>query len=174
MREAESPRRRDADEAWMSDRDSRREQRNRVLKGGKVVFDNAVFDCHVLDISPNGARVRFSVPVVVPEAVVLRLRDGASYHAVRRWSRGNEVGLEFSGPAIASNDEALGRAAGQALETLRGVELAKCYDLLLAERFFGNENLRKAADAARIALFNLETILRQHAAKPARPAGGAG
>lgn len=149
----------------MSDRDRRREPRQRVLKGGKVLFDHSTFDCHVIEISGSGARVRFNIPVALPEEFVLRLRDGASYPAVRRWSLGNEVGMEFTGPAIANNDEALGRSAADALEMLRRVEIAKCYDLLQEERFFGNENLRRAADTARTAMFHLETILRQHAAK---------
>ena len=143
----------------------RREPRKRVLKGAKVLFEHAVFDCLVLDISNYGARIRFNTPVVLPPTVTLHLRDGASYKSLRRWSLGNEVGLEFDGPAVASNDAGSGRAAVEALGALRSVDLAKCYDILLTERFFGNENLRQAADAARTACFTLETILRQHAAK---------
>ncbi|HET9019758.1 MAG TPA: hypothetical protein VFN46_09230, partial [Acetobacteraceae bacterium] len=79
-----------------------------------------------------------------------------------------------AGPAIASTDERLGRAADEALEALHGVDLARCHEILMANRFFGNENLRKAADAARTACFTLETILRQHAAKAARRADDAG
>jgi len=152
----------------MSQDESRRDHRKSVIQAGKVVFGNAVFDCLVLDIAPTGARVRFSIPVAIPETVVLRMREGTSYPAARRWSRGTEVGLEFTGPPIVESDEIRGRQATVALELLRGGDLARCFDALQRERFFGDETLRNAAEAARDAHAHLEDTLKKHAARPAR------
>ena len=153
----------------MNDQESRRDQRVSVLKAGKVVFDNVLFDCMVLDISPNGARVRFSIPIALPESLVLRIRGGPSYPATRRWSRGTEVGLEFTGPPIVDNSEMQSRHADVALDLLNTTDLARCLDLLQRERFFGNETLRQTAETARDAYANLHAMLKQHTVKALRP-----
>ncbi len=81
--------------------DRRRGARTGVLKRAKLVFGNddmsrSVIDCVVMDLSPTGARVRTGTPVTVPEWVTFLLPDGMSSRARRRWTRGNEIGLELT------------------------------------------------------------------------------
>jgi hypothetical protein len=78
--------------------------RETVLKSGQIVFRDIVIDCVILDISAEGARVRTAVMVPIPEQVTLRVRGGAVLPAVRRWARGTEIGLAFSG-SVSLNEE---------------------------------------------------------------------
>lgn len=139
--------------------------RNRVLKGAQVVFGNAVFDCVVLNISVSGARVSFSAPIVVPEVVALRLRDGSIYPASRRWTQGLEMGLEFIGRIGVSHDEGRIRRAWAALEAVQAADPIAWLEILRAERFFGDETLHRAAEAAEAAHMRLDAALRPHAVR---------
>ena len=143
--------------------DKRDTQRDRVIKSAQITFGNSVLDCIVLNISVSGARVAFGIPALVPEIMVLRLRDGSSYPACRRWARGMEIGLAFTGRVIASGDEGRIRRAGAALEAAHATDPTGWLQILRAERFFGDETLRQAAEAAEAAYMRLEATLRPHA-----------
>jgi hypothetical protein len=75
----------------------RQKARESVLQKGQLVFRNSVIDCVVLDISSEGARVRTSVVVQLPDRLTLRVRGGAVLPAEQRWARGTEIGLAFAG-----------------------------------------------------------------------------
>ncbi|MDI3307351.1 MAG: hypothetical protein QJR07_21470 [Acetobacteraceae bacterium] len=138
--------------------------RNRVLKGAQVIFGSSTLNCVVLDISVSGARVSLTSPAVIPEIVALRLRDGSTYPACRRWARGTEIGLEFTGRARASGDAGHVRRAWAALEAVRAADPTGWLQILRGERFFGDEALQRAAEAAEAAHMRLEAALRPHAA----------
>ncbi len=70
-------------------------KRETVLKTAKIVFGASVVDCVVQNISATGARVRTGSVVPVPDRVVLQLRDGTSYAALRAWTRGTQIGFRF-------------------------------------------------------------------------------
>lgn len=158
----------DAPEETNVKQEQRRTARSRVLKGGQIIFDSIVYDCIVLDISISGARVRFHMPVPIPEIVTLRLRDGSTYPARRCWARGSEIGLAFTGSPVASGDQGHSRRAWEALEALRGANPAGCVDILRDERYFGDETLRHAAEAAEDAYTRLAEALKPHAEKAVR------
>lgn len=138
--------------------------RNRVLKGGQIIFGSSALNCVVVDISVSGARVNLTTPAVIPEVVALRLRDGTTYPACRRWARGTEIGLEFTGRSSASGDSGHARRAWAALEAVRAADPTGWLQILRSERFFGDETLQRAAEAAEAAHMRLEAALRPHAA----------
>ena len=146
----------------MIDRQGRRDL---VLKRGQIIFGDSVLNCIVLDMSPHGARVDFGAPVEVPVHLDLRLHDGTTYPALQRWSRGTQIGLRFAGPVEASGDEGHARRAFQALQALQSADPAGCLETLRAERFFGDEGLRQAAEAAEAAHARLVGMLQPHAAR---------
>jgi hypothetical protein len=138
--------------------------RRGVLWSAKVDAAGLVLDCIVLDISVRGARLRFGAPVALPDRIALRLRDGTRYEARRCWSRGAQVGVEFLGPGAAlAPDAVVGRRAQAALEAVRAGDPATWLPALRAERFFGDEALRQAAEAAEVAHHRLLAALRPHA-----------
>lgn len=145
----------------------RRTPRHGVLWAAQVVFGQAVLDCIVLDISLGGARVRFGAAVTLPSHVALRLRDGTVYEAVPRWFRGTMVGLEFLGAGTALPDaHGVARRARAALRAVRASDPTGWLTLLQADRFFGDEALRQAAEAAERAHHRLQAALQAHAATP--------
>jgi hypothetical protein len=154
-----------SDGSARAEQSSRRSQRDRVLKRGKIIFGTSILDCIVLDISPHGARVDCASPVIIPEAVDLRLGDGSTYPASQRWARGTEIGLLFTGPAAASGDEGHFRRARDALQALQAAAATGWLDILRAERFFGDEMLHQVAEAAEAAHLRLAEVLRPHASR---------
>lgn len=139
----------------------RRAPRSTVLKRAQIVAGDAVFDCIVVDISESGARVRTATVVPVPERVVLRFAGGTSTPAIRRWTRGVEIGFEFvAGAALRG---AAAQRAWAAYESLRDGRMEEAIRLLRAERFFDDEALRQAAEAAEAARARLEAVLRERA-----------
>ena len=151
----------------------RRGRRDLMLRSGQIIFGDSVVNCVVQDMSPYGARVDFGAPVVVPEEVHLRMNDGTTYRALQRWSRGTQLGLRFAGPAEASGDQGHARRAFQALQALQAAAPAGCTEILRAERFFGDEELRQAVEAAEAAHARLAEVLRPHAARRADGSGAA-
>jgi hypothetical protein len=73
-----------------------RDPRKTALKGGHLIIGSELLDCFVLNMSDTGARVSFRAPVVLPEAVTLRLDDGSTHPALCIWVRETEVGLQFT------------------------------------------------------------------------------
>lgn len=141
--------------------------RQGVLWAAKLDTGSAVIDCIILDISMRGARLRFGAPVAVPERVTLRLRDGRRYEAWRRWSRGTQMGLEFVGAGVALHpSETMQRRVRDILEAVQAADPKRWLPMLRGERFFGDESLRQAAEAAELAHARLQAALRVHAGAP--------
>lgn len=79
----------------------RRNRRDRVLFRGKIALDDgfSTIDCVIRDLSPLGARVTVEDHAVIPRTLSLTVIDtGRTFRAVRRWQRGQSIGLEFSAP----------------------------------------------------------------------------
>jgi hypothetical protein len=81
-------------------RELREEQRTSTLKPVKILLGGknsvSIIDAVLLDSSPHGVRLRTAVPVAIPEWVSLKLRDGDTHRAQRRWQRGEEIGLKLA------------------------------------------------------------------------------
>jgi hypothetical protein len=76
--------------------------RRRVLKGGKIVFNDmhSIIDCTVRNLSDGGALLMVTSVIGIPDEFDLRISDGATYscRVVRR--TGTQIGVEFIQPAI--------------------------------------------------------------------------
>jgi hypothetical protein len=97
------------------DDDRRIAMRQKSFLQGRIYYNNrrSSLDCLVRDISPTGARLKFSGSVTVPELVELFIPNkDESYRARVQWNRGDEIGVGFvreeaeSAPASHSNPEA--------------------------------------------------------------------
>ncbi len=142
-------------------RENRRAKRSRVLKGAQIIRGDTAVDCIVSDISATGVRVRLGFPLPLPEQVVLRLRDGTRLALRRRWSRGLEAGFQLEGTGSIADVERRSRATAihQALQAAAPGEVVR---LLGASWFFGDEELRRAAESLEAAYARLEAALRPH------------
>jgi two-component system cell cycle response regulator len=78
----------------------RASDRVRALKGAKVVLnDSSTMDCMIRNLSEGGARLEFSDPVALPDQFELLITADNTLVPVRRaWTRGNAVGVAFTGP----------------------------------------------------------------------------
>jgi hypothetical protein len=77
----------------------RRSQRQRSLLRGRVYFNNGrcSMDCLIRDISYEGARIVFSDPVILPDAVRLaNPKKNRMIDASVRWRRGLTIGVVFT------------------------------------------------------------------------------
>jgi PilZ domain-containing protein len=158
-----------AAEAVDASEDKRREGRKAFLKRAQVVFDGGGIDCIVENMSSAGARVRFGSPIALPEVFALRFQDGGSHPARRRWARGEVAGLEFSGQGPAA--EAKRRHLAQAVQdAVAATDPAEAVRLLRGVWFFGDENLRRAAEALEIARARFVAALDPHVSNQAAPA----
>ncbi len=148
--------------------DKRREGRKAFLKRAQVVFDGAGIDCIVENMSDSGARVRFGSPVALPDVLALRFHDGTSHPARRRWARGAVAGLQFSGegPAAEAGRRHLARAVHDAVAV---ADPAEALRLLRHVWFFGDESLRRAAEALEVARARFVSALDPHLASRAAP-----
>jgi hypothetical protein len=143
----------------------RNNQRDRVIKSALVLVGNTTFTCILRDISTSGARISFSTPMMLPKEFSLRLSDGSTYPAIRRWTRGLDVGLEFTAASSATGNEGQARRAAEALESLTASTEAKWLAIVRAERYFGDEALHQAVEAVEIAHEQLKAKLRLHIPK---------
>lgn len=144
----------------MTDADQNRQSdRRAVLKTAKLVFGDSVVDCLVVDLSENGVRVRLSTVVPIPEQATVQFPGGTSYDAVRRWARGTEIGLEFTGgPQLGTS----GRAhAWELYESIRDRGLDLPLRQLRDMRCFDDPELSRIADQAEAGLRELEGALRR-------------
>jgi hypothetical protein len=85
----------------MTENERRTQRRSRVLKGGKLIFQNRtiVIDCAVRDLTPTGAHIRTAEShALPPELELLILSDKLIYLAKVQWQKGTEAGLSFEGP----------------------------------------------------------------------------
>ena len=148
--------------------DKRREGRKAFLKRAQVVFEGLGIDCVVENMSGCGARVRFNNPIALPEVLALRFNDGTSHPALRRWAHGEVAGLEFSGegPAAEAERRHLARAVHDAVAAADPTEALR---LLRHVWFFGDDDLRRAAEALELARARFVSALDPHLANRAEP-----
>lgn len=80
-----------------SDGERRRAPRHRVLRGGKIVFNDgrSVVDCHVRDLAEAGARLKLATVVGIPETFELRIADETPRRCRIAWRTGQEIGVAF-------------------------------------------------------------------------------
>ena len=142
----------------------RGEGRKAVLKRAKVVFDSVCMDCIVENMSNAGARVRFGHPTPLPEVLELKFSDGTSHPALRRWARGEVAGLEFSGAGPAAEVERR-HLATAVQEAVAAADPAETMRLLRQVWFFGDEGLRRAAEALEAARTRFVAALDPHVAR---------
>jgi hypothetical protein len=83
--------------------EQRRRARARVLRRGKIVFRRgyAVIDCVVLDVSPEGARLRVGTWLDLPERFELRIESGTAHEALVRYRNLEVIGVQFVEDAAA-------------------------------------------------------------------------
>lgn len=87
--------------------DKRKAPRRRVLKGGKIVFADAmrVIDCTIRDMSDDGARLVIANSIGVPDTFLLyEQAKGLLYPATVAWRRADAVGVKFDGPPSSIHD----------------------------------------------------------------------
>ncbi len=78
-----------------------RAQRYRVLNGGKLIVNDgySVIDCVIRDMSEGGAKVRLTMPTMLPKQLeMLVVKNNMLYPVEVRWNRNSEAGLQFTGP----------------------------------------------------------------------------
>ena len=76
----------------------RRVARTRTVLGARAIYNDrfSTMDCRVRDISPNGARLRFGGPPIVPRWFELLLIEKGERRRVERlWTDGHDVGVAF-------------------------------------------------------------------------------
>lgn len=77
--------------------DHRGNLRRRVIKSGKVVFNDgqSALDCSIRDLSEGGVRLLFPDPTIMPHVFQLHLLDGRILECELRWARGGFIGVKF-------------------------------------------------------------------------------
>ena len=77
--------------------EQRHHARAHVLRRGKIVFRRGygAIDCVVLDVSPEGARLRVGAWLGLPERFELRIENGAVHEARVRYRHLEEIGVQF-------------------------------------------------------------------------------
>ena len=77
---------------------NRRSQRQRVLKGGKIVFANGSFsvDCTVRNLSETGARLQVPTTVAIPDRFTFVDGISGARRAARViWRKDDLIGIAF-------------------------------------------------------------------------------
>jgi len=80
----------------------RREQRQRVFKGGSLRFNRGygALECVVRNLSVHGARLAFGDTTAVPAHFDLQVSGEPAARAAHvRWRTLTDIGVEFAGPA---------------------------------------------------------------------------
>ena len=78
----------------------RRHARRRLIRPAHLVVDDAVLDCVLVDISPDGAQVCLVAWADLPDRVTLLLPNAGSRPMRRRWQQGSSIGFEALGDAV--------------------------------------------------------------------------
>ncbi|GAA0584186.1 hypothetical protein GCM10009416_23260 [Craurococcus roseus] len=141
--------------------DKRGEGRKAVLKRAQVVFNGVAIDCIVENMSTAGARIRFGNPIPLPQVFALRFHDGTAHPALRRWAHGEVAGLEFSGAGPAAEAERR-HLTGAVRDAAAAADPSEAIRLLRQVWFFGDEGLRRAAEALDIARARFVAALDPH------------
>lgn len=81
--------------------EQRNEQRHRILKPGLIVFNDgrSTIECMVRNLSEGGAQLKVESLIGIPDAFVLKLRNGGSARATVAWKKANTIGIHFVDPA---------------------------------------------------------------------------
>jgi hypothetical protein len=139
--------------------DRRRHVREKVLKAAKIIFGggDSIFNCLVLDESPDGVFVDLGGAYTLPAEVTIQFSSGAAFRAVRRWSTGTRVGFEFVGKQIVDHETANRMQA--VAEILRNHGIAAAMQTLRVAQYFDNLELRRVAETAEIEYRRLEAAL---------------
>jgi hypothetical protein len=77
--------------------DKRGYARRRVLKGGKIVFNDgrSTIDCTVRDISESGAKLKVASILGVPDRFLLAMSGGEEHECRVIHRRETELGVAF-------------------------------------------------------------------------------
>lgn len=77
--------------------DNRDAQRQRILKGGKIVFNDgrSTIDCTVRNLSAGGARLRVPSVIGIPDAFELRISETTTHQCTIAWRKPDELGVKF-------------------------------------------------------------------------------
>lgn len=133
-----------------------------VIKSAKLVvgdgYSQGIYNCLVLDESTGGVLVDLGAVFSLPDEVVIHMMSGGARRARRRWAAGSKVGLEFIGDQIISVEtmqEMLTIA-----KLIRSQGLPAGLAAMRAQLFFGQDELKQAAEAAEAAYFKLEAMLK--------------
>lgn len=81
--------------------EKRKFQRRRVLKRGKVLFQDhtSLLDCTIRDLSEGGARLIIDHAITLPaEFRLVNVSDGETRDVRVAWRRGDQVGVGFLSP----------------------------------------------------------------------------
>jgi hypothetical protein len=71
--------------------------RQRVLKGGRIAFNNnrSTFDCVIRNLSDQGARLAVASVLGIPNTFDLLLPDGTRRACQVAWRKTKEIGVAF-------------------------------------------------------------------------------
>ena len=75
--------------------DRRRYKRAHVLFSGRLLSGKRSVEGLILDLSANGARIRFHEPITADSAMTLRLAESVDLKVEVAWQNGNSLGLQF-------------------------------------------------------------------------------
>jgi hypothetical protein len=137
--------------------DRRRSFRSTVLKCAQLRAGDVIFDCVILDSSDTGARIHTDIPMPFNGRMELTLEDGTVIPVRRSWVQDMEIGLEFAEDRSMSLEELL--RARTAYESLCAGRPHHAVRLLRADQFYGDPELRCAAEAAEAAEVRLKNAL---------------
>lgn len=101
----------------------RKSPRNRVLLGGKIVYDNGAcsYDCAIRDLSPAGARLATKAGMVLPKRFhLLDLKNGRAYDSEIVWRNATQTGVKFHDTIV------LSELAGSKLDYLKRIYVEAC------------------------------------------------
>ncbi len=137
----------------------RRGRRRRVLKRAQLIFGQAgsTIDCLVLDETPFGVQLETPVMTLVPEHLRIRFAGGETFNAIRLWSIGNRIGLNYVGSRIYDEESLRQRKAVRL--TLETQGLPEAVQMLRDLEYFRSDDLRDAAKALELALERLSALL---------------
>ncbi|HQT37902.1 MAG TPA: hypothetical protein PK231_00660 [Acidocella sp.] len=138
---------------------NRRIKRQRVVKMGKIIFgaSDITVDCLICDETSAGVLVETETPVPVPDEVKIKLTNGGTFRAVRRWVLGNKIGFEFIGNRI--NDTVTSESMRAIYDILQTQGITQALVSLRRSRFFDDDELRRTAEDAETATIRLEKML---------------
>jgi len=81
----------------MMEQERRRTPRRRTLKGAMIVFNDgrSTIAATVRNLSEDGANLRVTSIVGIPDTFGLRLSDGTHYECRAIWHKSDEIGVAF-------------------------------------------------------------------------------